>query len=104
MSAQELQQDIERTRQRLGETVNELAAKADVKTRAIQKAAEARRQAAEMRQQAAEMGQKAVQRARQSQVAQRARQSQVAQRRWPLAVVAGLLVAGAAAAWRWRAR
>jgi hypothetical protein len=38
--------DIERTRQQLGETVGALAAKADVKARARQKASEARDQAA----------------------------------------------------------
>ena len=34
MTADELRQEIEQTRQSLGETVDELAAKADVKTRA----------------------------------------------------------------------
>ncbi|HWG60785.1 MAG TPA: DUF3618 domain-containing protein [Streptosporangiaceae bacterium] len=38
--ADELRQDIERTRDRLGETVEELAAKADVKSRAKAQAAE----------------------------------------------------------------
>ena len=33
-TAPEIQQEIERTRERLGETVEELAAKADVKARA----------------------------------------------------------------------
>jgi Protein of unknown function (DUF3618) len=38
--AQQLQQEIERTREQLGETVEQLAAKADVKARAHDKAAE----------------------------------------------------------------
>jgi Protein of unknown function (DUF3618) len=38
--AQELRQEIERTREQLGETVEQLAAKADVKSRARAKAAE----------------------------------------------------------------
>ena len=40
MTAPEIQQEIERTRERLGETVDELAAKADVKARTRAKAAE----------------------------------------------------------------
>jgi hypothetical protein len=43
--AAEVQADIERTRQQLGETVEALAAKADVKARARQKVTEAKRQA-----------------------------------------------------------
>ena len=53
MSADDLRQEIERTRERLGETVDELAAKADVKGRARAKAtkatARARDQAARRR-------------------------------------------------------
>ena len=41
MTARNLRQEIEQTRQRLGETVDELAAKADMKARARAKAAEA---------------------------------------------------------------
>ena len=40
MTAPEIQQEIERTRERLGDTVDELAAKADVKARTQAKAAE----------------------------------------------------------------
>ena len=40
MTAPEIQQEIERTRDHLGETVEELVAKADVKARAQDKAAE----------------------------------------------------------------
>jgi anti-sigma-K factor RskA len=41
----ELRQDIERTRQQLGETAGALAAKADVKARAKQKARQVKHQA-----------------------------------------------------------
>ena len=43
--ADELRQEIERTREQLGETVDQLAAKADVKQQARDKAAELRTQA-----------------------------------------------------------
>ena len=48
VSAEEIQREIEQTRQRLGETVDELAAKVDVKTRARATAAEARTRVQEM--------------------------------------------------------
>ena len=75
MTAEDLQQEIEQTRQRLGETVDELAAKADVKARA---------------------------RARATEVSGRVRRSQLVQRRWPMALAAGILIAGSVAIWRWR--
>jgi hypothetical protein len=75
MTAEELQQEIEQTRQRLGETVDELAAKADVKARA---------------------------RARATEVSGWVRRSQLVQRRWPVALAAGILIAGSVAIWRWR--
>jgi hypothetical protein len=67
MTTQELEQEIERTREHLGETIDGLAGKADMKARA---------------------------RARAADVSGRVRQSQVLQRRWPLAVAAGVLIAG----------
>ena len=76
MTAPEIQLEIERTRERLGETVDELAAKADVKARAQARAAEVRARATEL--------------------SGRLRQSQAAQRRWPAAVAVGALVAGSA--------
>ena len=89
MTAAEIEQEIERTRQRLGETVDELAAKADMKARARAKAAEMKARATEV-----------SGRVRQSQVMQ----SQVMRRRrWPAVVAAGVLVAGSAViAWRRR--
>jgi Protein of unknown function (DUF3618) len=67
MTAQELEQEIERTREHLGETIDELAGKADMKARA---------------------------RARAAEVSDRVRGSQLVQRRWPMAVAAGVLIAG----------
>ena len=78
MTAQELEQEIERTRDHLGQTVDELAGKADVKARARARAAEVRARAQDR---AAEMS-------------GRVRQSKVLQRRWPVAVAAGVLIAG----------
>jgi Protein of unknown function (DUF3618) len=83
MTNAEIQQEIERTRERLGVTVDELAAKADVKARARAKAAEMK--------------------ARATEVSGRVRPGQAMQRRWPAALVAGALVAGAAVLiWRRR--
>jgi Protein of unknown function (DUF3618) len=75
MTAEELQQEIEQTRQQLGQTVDELAAKTDVKARA---------------------------RAKATQVSGRVRRSQLVQRRWPVALAAGVLIVGSVAVWRWR--
>ena len=80
MTAQELEQEIERTREHLGETIDELAGKADMKARARARAAEVK---ARRRTEPCPAG------------SARARmQSQVLQRRWPLAVAAGVLIAG----------
>jgi hypothetical protein len=86
MTAEELHQEIEQTRQRLGETVDELAAKADVKARARAKAAEA----------------KVLTRAKAAELSGRVRRSQLLERRWPVALAAGVLIAGSVAIWRWK--
>ena len=75
MTAEELQQEIEQTRRQLGQTVDELAAKTDVKARARAKATE---------------------------VSGQVRRSQLVQRRWPVALAAGVLIAGSVAVWRWK--
>jgi hypothetical protein len=75
VTAEELQQEIEQTRQRLGQTVDELAAKTDVKARA---------------------------RAKVTEVSGRVRRSQLVQRRWPAALAAGVLIAGSLVVWRWK--
>jgi hypothetical protein len=83
MTQPEIQQEIEQTRERLGQTVEELAAKADLKARAQAKAAEVKTRAAE--------------------ASVRVRQSQAVRRDWPLAMVAaGILTIGAALVWRHR--
>ena len=86
MTQPEIQQEIEQTREQLGKTVEELVAKADIRARARDKAAEVKARA-------------------QYQVAEltgRARH-QVVQLRWPLAVTAaGLALAAYAAIWRRR--
>jgi len=86
VTADELRQEIEQTRQNLGETVDELAAKADVKARARAKAAEAKARA----------------RDKVTAVSGQVRRSQAVQRRWPVAVAAGVLVAGVVAIWQWK--
>ena len=84
MTAQEIQQEIEQTRERLGETVDELAARAHV-------AARVRARAAEMK-------------ARASDLSGQMRQSETMRRRWPVAVAVGVAVVGSALFWRRRRR
>jgi len=91
MTAPDIQQEIERTREHLGDTVEELAARADVKARARVRAAEAKTRAQDR---AAQVS--GLVRDRTAGLSGRVRRSQVTQRRWPLAVAAGLVVAGAA--------
>jgi len=85
MTAPEIQQEIERTQNRLGETVDELAARADVKARARARAAIIKDKAAEMSGQL-----------RQSQLAQsQLAQGDAVRRRWPLvAAAAGAVLIG----------
>ena len=97
MNTDELRQEIEQTRQRLGETVDELAAKADMKARARAKAAEAKARAQDK-----VAGAKARAQDKVAEVSGQVRQSQVVWRYWPVAVAAGVLAAGAVAIWQWR--
>jgi hypothetical protein len=85
MTAPEIQQKIERTQDHLGETVKELAARADVKARARARAASIKDKAAEMSGQL-----------RQSQLAQsQLAQDDAVRRRWPLvAAAAGAVFIG----------
>jgi hypothetical protein len=83
MTAPEIQQEIERTQDHLADTVDELAARADVKARARARAAIIKDKAAEMSGQL-----------RQSQLAQSA-QGDAVRRRWPLvAAAAGAVLIG----------
>jgi len=82
MTTQEREQEIERTREHLGEMIDELASKADMRARARAGAAGVK--------------------ARAGGVSGRVRQSQALQRRWPVAVAAGVLIAGSVIVWRRR--
>ena len=95
MTAPEIQQEIDRTRERLGETVDELAAKADVKARTQAKAAEMK---AKAQGKAIEMKSKATE------VSGQVRRSPVVQRRWPVAAAAAasIVLVGSLLAWRRR--
>ncbi len=84
MTAQEIQQEIEQTRERLGETVDELAARADVTARARARAA--------------------AMKARAAGLSGQMRHSETMRRRWPVAVAAGVVVVGSALIWRRRRR
>jgi uncharacterized protein DUF3618 len=87
----EMQQEIERTREHLGDTVEELAARADVRTRARAKAAAMKDRAAEA------AGQLRQHRLIQDRLAQRgpAQGRHEAPRRWPVAVAAaGAVIVG----------
>ncbi len=100
MTAPEIQQGIEHTREHLGETVEELAARADVKARA-------RATAAGMKDKAA--GMKARAQGKATEVSGQLRQSQLVQggtgRRWPLAAAAvGALLVGSVLVRRRRKR
>jgi len=87
-TASEIQQEIEQTREHLGQTVEQLAAKADVKARAQAKAGEMRARA----------------QAKATELSGRVTQGQTMRYyRWPLAVTtAGLLVIAAGLVWRQR--
>jgi hypothetical protein len=97
MTEPEIRQEIERTRERLGATVEELAAKADVTARMRTKAADVREKA--QAKAGAVSGRVA---ATATGLSRRARPRQLAGRRWPVALAVGLLAAGGVAVWRWR--
>jgi Protein of unknown function (DUF3618) len=83
MTAEELEQEIKRARDHLGDTIDELAGQADMKARA-------RGGAAEVKARAQDRVGGVSGRVRQSRVVQ----SRVLQRRWPVVVAAGVLFAG----------
>jgi uncharacterized protein YjbJ (UPF0337 family) len=92
MDAAELQQEIERTREQLGHTVDELAAKADIKARAKEKAAEVLGRAREKA-----LGSRDIARGKAVELYGQVRRRQPAlgqftQRRWPLAVAAAVAI------------
>jgi hypothetical protein len=84
----EIQQEIERTREHLGDTVEELTSRADVRARARAKATEMKDRAAEA---AAQLRERRLAEGRP------ARGGRHAQRRWPAAAAAaGAIVVGSA--------
>ena len=95
MTAPEIQQEIERTQDHLGETVEELAARADLKARARARAASLKDKAAAMSGQL-----------RPSQLAQnRLVQGDPVRRRWPFAAAAvGVVLIGSVLVRRRRRR
>lgn len=108
MSEPEIRREIEETRERLGGTVDELVAKADVKARARDKAAEVRARAqdkaaevkATAQNRAGELpGQVKVARAKAVELSGRMSQSRLVQRGWPLAVAAGVAAMAFAIVW-----
>jgi hypothetical protein len=110
VSSAELRQDIERTRQQLGETVEALAAKADVKSRAREKvdqvkeqvtarASQAREQATARASQAREQAASRASQARQQATADDGRSNQAA---LAAAVAAVVLTCVAIVLWRRR--
>lgn len=104
-TAPEIQAEIERTREHLGQTVEELAAKADVKARAQAKATElkatAQGKAAELT--ATAQAKAAELKARAAEMPDQLKRSEMVQRRWPLAAAAaGVLVLGSVLIWRWQ--
>ena len=93
---EELQQEIEQTRERLGETVEQLVAKTDVKARAQDKAAELTGRVKEQLSGRVASAVAPVWRATPEPVRQAVAKgaSTARQRRVPLAVAAGVLMAG----------
>ena len=119
MTASEIQQEIDRTRERLGETVEELAAKADVKARAKEKAVEMKAKAqGKATEVSGQVKGKATDvsglvkgkatdvsglvKGKATDVSGRVRQSGALQRRWPVAAAAGAVIVGALVVWRRR--
>jgi phage-related minor tail protein len=109
MTASEIQQEIDRTRERLGETVEELAAKADVKARAKEKAVEMKAKAQGKVTEVSGLVKGKVTevsglvKGKATDVSGRVKQNQAVQRRWPLAAAAAVSVLAAGiVVWRRR--
>jgi Protein of unknown function (DUF3618) len=96
MTAPEIQQEIEHTRDHLGKTVEELAARADVKARARAKAAGMKDKAAQMKVRAQGKATEMSGPLRQSRLGQsQLAQGDTVRRRWPLAAAAaGVVLVG----------
>jgi chromatin segregation and condensation protein Rec8/ScpA/Scc1 (kleisin family) len=106
MTAPDIQQEIERTRDHLSETVEELAARADVKARARARAAGMKDKAAGMRVRVQDKAFEMSGQLRQSQLGQsQLVQGDLVRRRWPLAAAAaGVVLVGSVLVRRRRKR
>ncbi len=106
MTAPEIQQEIERTRDHLGETVEELASRADVKARARVRAAGMKDKAAQIKVRAQGKATEMSGQLRQSRLAQgQLVQGDTVRRRWPLAAAAaGVVLVGSVLVRRRRRR
>lgn len=101
MTAPEIQQEIERTRDHLGETVEELAARADLKARARARAAGMKDKAGQMKVRAQGKATEMSGQLRQSQLVR----GDAVRRRWPLAAAAaGIVLVGSVLVRRRRRR
>lgn len=101
-NARQLEREIERTREQLGETVQELIARVDVKGRALAKATAVTGQ---LRSRAAAVGTPTWE-AMPEQVRRAVTKgSSGARERWlPLTAAAGVVIVGCLAVWQWKAR
>jgi Protein of unknown function (DUF3618) len=97
MTAPEIQREIERTREQLGQTVEELAAKAGVTARARDRAVAVKTEVQARTAEASGWAQ-----AKAAELSDQVRRSPVVRRHWPLAVIAGAVAVGSVAVWRWR--
>ncbi len=101
-SARQLELEIERTREQLGETVQELVARADVKGRALAKTTEVTEKCKSTLAQARKSAWDATPEQVRTAVTKGA---SGARERWvPLAVAAGVALIGCLAIWQWKAR
>jgi Protein of unknown function (DUF3618) len=98
--ARQLQQEIERTREQLGETVQELVAKADVKGRTLAKATEL---SAKYKNTLVQARDSAWQSTPEQMRRAMTKGAGGARRHWtPLAIVAGAVLIDCLAIWQWR--
>lgn len=100
--ARQLEREIARTREQLGETVQELVARVDVRARARARASEV---SSQLRGRAAAVGTPAWEAMPENMRQTLTKGAGGARERWlPLAVAAGAVIAGCLALWRWKSR
>lgn len=100
--ARQLEREIERTREQLGETVQELIARVDVKSRALARATEV---SGQLRGRAAAVGTPAWEAMPEQVRHAMTKGAKGARERWlPLVVAAGMAIVASLAVWQWKAR